>query len=78
MTIYLEIDMDAAFTLIKELVITAVIVLGVLCVLALCFWGFWMYPSMVEARKMDCSLVEFSPDVSTEIKQLCREMRSKK
>ena len=70
-----RIDMDAAFTLIKELVITAVIVLGVLCVLALCFW---MYPSMTEAKKMDCSLVEFSPDVALEVKQACREARSKK
>jgi len=42
--------MDAAFALIKELVITAVIVIGVLWVLAICFW---MYPSMIEVRKMD-------------------------
>ena len=38
----------------------------------------WMYPSMTEAKKMDCALAEFSPDVSIEIKQLCREARSKK
>lgn len=38
----------------------------------------WMYPPMHEAKKMDCSLAEFSPDISTEIKQLCREARSKK
>lgn len=38
----------------------------------------WMFPTMTEAKKMDCSLAEFSPDVSTEIKQLCREARSKK
>ena len=67
--------MDAAFALLKELVITAVIVLGVLCVLALCFW---MYPSMVEVRKMDCAMAEFSPDMSLEVKQACREARSKK
>lgn len=67
--------MDAAFALIKELVITAVIVLGVLCVLALCFW---MYPSMVEVRQMNCAMAEFSPDMSLEVKQACREARSKK
>jgi len=38
----------------------------------------WMYPSMTEVKKMDCALAEFSPDVATEIKQLCREARSKK
>jgi len=38
----------------------------------------WMYPTMTEAKKMDCALAEFSPDVSTEIKQLCREARSKR
>ena len=38
----------------------------------------WMYPPLHEAKKMDCSLAEFSPDISTEIKQLCREARSKK
>jgi hypothetical protein len=38
----------------------------------------WMFPTMTEAKKMDCALAEFSPDVSTEIKQLCREARSKK
>jgi hypothetical protein len=66
--------MDAAFALIKELVITAVIVLGVLCVLALCFW---MYPSMTEVKKLDCSMVEFSPDITLEVKQACREARRK-
>jgi len=68
-------NMDYAFALIKELVITAVIVIGVLWVLAICFW---MYPSMTEVKKMDCSLVEFSPDVALEVKQACREARSKK
>lgn len=67
--------MDDALNLFKELVITAVIVIGVLWVLAICFW---MYPSMTEAKKMDCSLVEFSPDVALEVKQACREARSKK
>jgi hypothetical protein len=46
--------------------------------LALVFLCFWMYPSMTDAKKMDCSLVEFSPDISTEIKQLCREARKTK
>jgi len=67
--------MDDAFRLIKELVITATIIIGVLWLLALCFW---MYPSMTEVRQMNCSMVEFSPDMSAEIKQLCREARSKK
>ena len=67
--------MDDAYRLIKELVITAVIVIGVLWLLAICFW---MYPSMVEVRKMDCAMAEFSPDMSLEVKQACREARSKK
>ena len=66
--------MDDAYRLIKELVITAVIVMGVLWLLAICFW---MYPSMTEARKMDCAMAEFSPDMSLEVKQACREMRRK-
>jgi hypothetical protein len=67
--------MNATLYFIKELVITAVIIFGVMCLLALCFW---MYPSMTEVKKMDCSLVEFSPDVALEVKQACREARSKK
>jgi hypothetical protein len=66
--------MEATFALIKELIITAVIIFGVMCLLALCFW---MYPSMTEVKKMDCSLVEFSPDVALEVKQACREARRK-
>ena len=66
--------MESAFALIKELVITATIVMGILWVLAICFW---MYPSMTEARKMDCAMAEFSPDMSLEVKQACREMSSK-
>ena len=38
----------------------------------------WMYPPMHEAKKMDCSLIEFSPDYSAEIKQLCRDARRSK
>jgi len=67
--------MDDAYRLIKELVITAVIVIGVLWVLAICFW---LYPSMTEVRQMNCAMAEFSPDMSLEVKQACREMRSKK
>jgi hypothetical protein len=67
--------MDDALNVIKEVAISVVIVLGVLCVLALCFW---MYPSMTEVKKLDCSMVEFSPDIALEVKQACREARSKK
>jgi hypothetical protein len=66
--------MNAALDLMKELVITAAIIFGVMCLLALCFW---MYPSMTEVKKMDCSLAEFSPDVTLEVKQACREARRK-
>jgi len=66
--------MEATFALIKELVITAVIIFGVMCLLALCFW---MYPSMTEVRKMDCAMAEFSPDMSLEVKQACRDARRK-
>jgi hypothetical protein len=38
----------------------------------------WMYPPLHEVKKVDCSIAEFSPDISNEIKQLCREARSKK
>jgi hypothetical protein len=38
----------------------------------------WMYPPLHEAKKVDCALAEFSPDISTEIKQLCREARRSK
>jgi hypothetical protein len=68
-------DMDTAINVFKEIVITVSIVIGTLCLLALCFW---MYPSMTEVKKMDCSLAEFSPDVTLEVKQACREARSKK
>jgi hypothetical protein len=38
----------------------------------------WMFPTMTEVKKMDCALAEFSPDVALEVKQACREARSKK
>ena len=58
-----------------ELLISASIVVCFVSVIFLCAW---MYPTMTEVKKMDCAMAEFSPDISTEIKQLCREMRSKK
>ena len=67
--------MDKALNLLKEFVITCALIFGVLCILALCFW---MYPSMTEVKQMNCAMAEFSPDISSEIKQLCREARSKK
>jgi hypothetical protein len=45
---------------------------------AVIFLFAWMFPPLHEAKMMDCSLAEFSPDVSFEIKQLCREARSKR
>jgi hypothetical protein len=66
--------MDAALTFLKEAIILMFIVFGMLCVMALCFW---MYPTMTEVKKMDCSLAEFSPDVTLEVKQACREARRK-
>ena len=38
----------------------------------------WMFPTMTEVKKLDCAMAEFSPDVALEVKQACREMRSKK
>jgi hypothetical protein len=60
---------------IKEMCITVIIVITFIGFIFLCAW---MYPTMMEVRKMDCAMAEFSPDISTEIKQLCREARSKK
>ena len=58
-----------------EIAISVCIVLGFIAFIGLCAW---MFPTMTEVKKMDCALAEFSPDVSIEIKQLCREARSKK
>jgi len=63
--------MDNVF---KELALICMAVMF-LSVIFLCAW---MYPPLHEAKKVDCSLAEFSPDISTEIKQLCREARSKR
>jgi hypothetical protein len=46
--------------------------------LSVIFLCAWMYPPLHEAKKMDCALAEFSPDISIEIKQLCREARKSK
>ena len=58
-----------------KIMVVACMVMMFLAVVFLCAW---MYPPLHEAKKVDCTLAEFSPDISTEIKQLCREARSKK
>ena len=58
-----------------ETILIACMAVMFLSVIFLCAW---MYPPMHEAKKADCALVEFSPDYSAEIKQLCRDARSKK
>jgi hypothetical protein len=58
-----------------ELLISVSIVLCFVAFITLCAW---MYPTMTEVKKMDCAMAEFSPDISTEIKQLCREARGRK
>jgi hypothetical protein len=58
----------------KEVSIIIVIVTAFVGFIFLCAW---MYPSMTEVKKMNCAMAEFSPDVTTEIKQLCREARRK-
>jgi hypothetical protein len=60
---------------ILEIVTSVLIVLTFVLFITFCAW---MYPSMTEAKKMDCAMVEFSPDVALEVKQACREARSKK
>jgi len=62
-------------SVVGELLISASIVI---CFVAVIFLCAWMYPTMTEVKKMDCAMVEFSPDISTEIKQLCREARGRK
>jgi hypothetical protein len=58
-----------------KIMVVACMVMMFLAVVFLCAW---MYPPLHEAKKVDCTLAEFSPDISTEIKQLCREARSKR
>jgi hypothetical protein len=66
--------MDDALTFLKEAIILMFIVFGMLCLMALCFW---MYPTMTDMKQMDCALVEYSPDVALEIKQACRDVKSR-
>ena len=58
-----------------ELLISASIILMFVAFITLCAW---MYPTMTEVKKMDCGMVEFSPDISLEVKQACREARGKR
>ena len=62
----------------EDILETIVWVCMVVMFLAAIFLLAWMYPPLHEAKKVDCSLAEFSPDISTEIKQLCREARRSK
>lgn len=55
----------------------ALVCMGVMFLAAILLCA-WMYPPLHEAKKVDCALAEFSPDISTEIKQLCREARMRK
>ena len=61
-----------------DLVDSFVLGSAVLMFLGIVFLCAWMYPPLHEAKLMDCSLAEFSPDISSEIKQLCREARGEK
>ena len=61
-----------------DLLNTVVVGCIVMMFLSVVFLCAWMYPPLHEAKKVDCSLAEFSPDISLEIKQLCREARRSK
>lgn len=67
--------MNDSLNTIKKMCITVVIVITFVEFIFFCAW---MYPTMTEVKQMDCAMAGFSPDISTEIKQLCREARSKK
>ena len=67
--------MNDSLNTIKEMCITVVIVITFIGFIFLCAW---MYPTMTEVKQMNCAMAEFSPDISSEIKQLCREARNKK
>lgn len=56
----------------------AITILIIVTFLGFIFFCAWMYPSMTEVKQMNCAMAEFSPDVNLEIKQLCREARSKR
>jgi len=47
-------------------------------VLAFVLMMAWMYPTMTLAKQADCSMVEFSPDIAADVKQACRQARSKR
>jgi hypothetical protein len=64
--------------MLDDILDTAVWMSMVVMFMSVVFLFAWMYPPMHEAKKMDCALAEFSPDISTEIKQLCREAKGKK
>ena len=72
---FLRKRIDMELETMKEVSITIVIVAVFLGFIFAC--GRYL-PLMMEVRKMDCAMAEFSPDMSTEIKQLCREARSKR
>ena len=61
-----------------DLLNTVVVGCIVMMFLSVVFLCAWMYPPLHEAKKVDCSLAEFSPDISLEIKQLCRKARKSK
>ena len=67
--------MNDSLNTMKEIAVTVVIVIAFIAFIFLCAW---MYPTMTEVKQMNCAMAEFSPDISSEIKQLCREARSKK
>ena len=67
--------MNDSLNTMKEIAVTVVIVVAFVGFILVCAW---MYPSMAEVRQMNCAMAEFSPDISTEIKQLCREARRSK
>jgi hypothetical protein len=67
--------MPDALNTMLEIATSILIVITFILFITFCAW---MYPSMTEVKKMDCAMVEFSPDVALEVKQACREARSKR
>ena len=62
-------------SVIGEVFVSASILVMFIAFITLCAW---MYPTMTEVKRLDCAMVEFSPDVALEVKQACREMRGKR
>lgn len=54
------------------------IVYGVIAVLCLMFWGSVLYIANTSLKRIDCSMAEFHPDFTPEMKKICRERRSHK